>query len=85
MIEETRCFTVSPTHATLLPGDVLTLTVTYEHHSLLFGGCHSMPLLMKLGERRKNGWMGGKENRSEIEGEDGKDRELSYSSVIPFL
>lgn len=50
MIEEMRCFTVSPTHATLLPGDVLTVTITYEHHSLLFDGCHSMPLLMKLGK-----------------------------------
>lgn len=53
MIEDIQCFTVSPTHATLLPGDVLTVTMTYEHHSLLFDGHHSIPLLMKLGKSSK--------------------------------
>ena len=50
MIEKAQCFTVSPTQATMLPGDILTVTMTYEHNSLLFDGHHSIPLLMKLGK-----------------------------------
>ena len=49
ILEDLRCFTVSPTKATLLPGETIILTLTYDHAYLKYGGFHSIPILMKLG------------------------------------
>ena len=49
ILEDLRCFTVTPTKATLQPGDSITLTLTYNHAFLKYGGLHTIPILMKLG------------------------------------
>ena len=54
ILEDLRCFTVSPTKATLLPGETIVLTLTYDHAYLKYGGFHCIPILMKLGKSTKN-------------------------------
>jgi len=48
IIEEIKCFTISPAHATLLPGASCDLVLSYSHSSLKYGGVHGLPVHVKL-------------------------------------
>lgn len=48
IIEELKCFTVEPRHATLKPDESCVVTISYSHSHLKYNGLHKLPLLMKL-------------------------------------
>ena len=48
IIEEMKVFTFSPRSGTLLPGESIIITCSYNHSHLKYNGLHKIPILMKI-------------------------------------
>jgi cilia- and flagella-associated protein 65 len=48
MIEELKLFTIEPQHGILEPGQAQSMSITYSHAHLKFGGIHNLPVHVKL-------------------------------------
>ena len=48
IIEELKCFSITPTHAVLAPGESCDLVVSYSYSHLKYGGVHRLPVHVKL-------------------------------------
>lgn len=48
IIEELKCFSITPHHATLQPGEACDLVISYSFSHLKYGGVHRLPVHVKL-------------------------------------